>query len=82
MQAIQTKDLGPRSTHGAKIRVKCAAKSISVPYDHELAHEANHRAAAQVLAVQLDWTGPNYGRLECGQLHDGSYVHVFVEGSK
>lgn len=82
MQAIQTKSLKPTNSHGARIRAKCAAGAINVARDHQLGDEENHCAAAQQLAEKLDWTGDYYGRLVCGQLVDGTYVHVFVESKK
>lgn len=83
MQAIQTKTTKPTNANGARIRAKCAAGSILAAYDHGVDLYANHRAAAQQLADKLGWTvDSGYGRLECGQLVDGSYVHVFVESKK
>lgn len=83
MQAIQTKKVGPTGSHGARIRAKCDAGSITVARDFELDDEQNHVAAAKQLAAKLGWTeDKGYGPLACGGLNGTTYVHVFVEPKK
>lgn len=78
MQAIQTKYFGPGNVRGSRFRAACDAGTITVPYDHALNAEDNHRAAAAALAKKLGWTSPEYGKLVCGGLPDGTFAHVFV----
>jgi hypothetical protein len=77
-QAIQTKYFGPTNTRGSRIVAQCAAKRVSVPYEHSMSAEENHLAAAYHLQVALGWVGERYGELRTGTLADGSYVHVLV----
>lgn len=79
MQAIQTTYKGPTNTRGSKIIAKCDAGKIFVPYDHALNAEDNHRAAAEQLRLKLNWSHEFYGRLVCGQIVNGDYVHVFTK---
>ena len=55
MQAIQTKYHGPTNTRGTRISAKCSAGRISLPWDHSLNFEENHRKAAEALIVKLHW---------------------------
>ena len=54
-QAIETRYLGPTNTKGGRIRAKAWAGNATVPYDHALTIEGNHRAAAMALAAKLGW---------------------------
>lgn len=74
MQAIQTKYLGPTNFRGSRIKVTCAARSITVDWNHSLNSEENHINAAKDLIAKLNWKG----NIATGQLKDGSYVHVFT----
>ena len=76
MQAITTKYVSATNTRGSRIKASCQAGSISIPYPSELTGQACHRAAAEVLAQKMGWTGPDYGPLLGGGIKDG-YVFVF-----
>jgi hypothetical protein len=78
MQAIQTKYFGPSNVRGSRIIAKASACSVSMPYDHALNPDGNHRAAALRLMAKMKWDCDAYGHIESGQLADGSYVHVMV----
>jgi hypothetical protein len=54
-QAIVTKFLGPTYTQGGRVKASADAGSITVPWDHALGVEDNHRAAAIALARKLGW---------------------------
>ena len=56
-QAIETKFFGPTNHRGARIRVRCQARTMFVAWDHALGVEGNHDAAAQTLAEKLGWRG-------------------------
>lgn len=77
MQAIICKYIGPTNTRGSRIRAKCNAGSLSIPYPHELSGQAVYRAAAESLASKLGWIGDKYGHLVGGGLPSGGYVFVF-----
>jgi len=77
MQAIQTRYLGPTNTRGSRIKAWAAAGSITIPYLHALSDQACHRAAAEALALKLEWNTPFYGSLLGGFLPNGDYAFVF-----
>ena len=54
MQAIRTRFVGPRGSHGAKVNARCAAGSLSVAYSHELDLKDNHMVAARELVKRLE----------------------------
>jgi hypothetical protein len=66
MQAILT-------STGSRVIASCAAKRMTVSWDHGLSVPDNHAAAAEKLRSALDWKG----ELAHGCLPDGSYAHVF-----
>lgn len=76
-QAITTKFLGPTNTRGARVKAfACKARpSITIPWEHALSSEENHRFAAQLLADKLNWTGT----LQAGAITAGFIAHVFVD---
>lgn len=74
-QAIQTRYRGPTDYTGSRVIATCAAKRITVPWNHAHNPAENHRSAALALAARLEWAGPWVG----GQLADGSYVFVTPE---
>jgi len=78
MQAIHTKYHGPTNHQGARITARCDAKRITVPYDHALSSEENHRAAAGALSNVLGWGGDTYGIMVSGSLPSGGYAHTFT----
>jgi hypothetical protein len=89
MQAIHTKFLSPTNFRGSRYKATCCAMTITISAQHELTPEQNHEAACAELCKRMDercakeygasipgtWSKPKV----CGQLADGSYVHVFVE---
>ena len=78
MQAITTKYLGPTDARGSRIVARCQAKRLTVPWDHALDVEANHRAAGRALVRLMGWHAPIYSvEWHMGALPDGSgYVLV------
>ena len=74
MQAIMTTFKGPTNHRGARIIARCQAKRITVPWDHALDVEGNHRAAARILAKQLGW--PTRGMQSGGLPASSSYAHT------
>lgn len=56
-QAIETKYLGPTNTKGGRIKATAWAGSVSLPYDHALSAEKNHKKAAFALLLKLRWNG-------------------------
>jgi hypothetical protein len=78
MQAIVTKALHPTDTKGARIKVKCQAKTMIVSWDHSLNVEENHKAAARILIEKLGWDKDCYSKWYAGALPDGTgYAIVF-----
>jgi len=75
---IQTKYLGPTDYRGSRIVARAdGVPKVSVPYDHALNVEDNHRAAAEKLANQHGWL--RGWRLVPGYLPDGTgYAFVRV----
>lgn len=77
MQAIVTKYLGPTNSRGARVKAICDAGSLTIPWDHALNSEANHKKVATALA----W---KYGWLDHSQLVGGGmpsslpYAYCFV----
>ena len=51
-QAIHTRYMGPTNTKGGRIKATAWAGSVTVPYDHALNVEDNHRAAAGALLAE------------------------------
>jgi hypothetical protein len=74
LQAIETRHLGPTNSHGAKVKATAAAGSLTLTWDHSLDREANHRAAAEALALKYGWKGT----LAQGVLASGANVFVFT----
>lgn len=89
MQAIQTKYIPATNFKGSRVKAWCARGSITISYPHDLSGEDVHIAAAQALVVKFaaedakenkpdagaNWLKPR----SCGQLKDGTYVHVFQQ---
>ena len=80
MNAAATKYIGPTNTHGARIKARCAAGSITVGFDYALNEDERHLGAANALVKKLGWTADFYGKLVSGVIHTGEHVHVFVKG--
>ncbi len=75
MQAITTKYLGPTDTRGARIKARCQAGSVTVPFEYGATDP--HDVAALALLVKLDWHGQWVG----GGLPDGTgNAYICTEG--
>ena len=77
-QAIETRYLGPTNTKGGRIKATAWAGSVTVPYDHALSLEDNHRAAAMALVAKYGWTG-TYA--QGGHAKGVGYYFVNVKGA-
>ena len=77
-QAIVTKWLGPTNVRGSRVKATASAGSVTVPWDHKLGIEDNHRAAAYALRDKFGWNDPYYGKLHMGGLPEGMGGYVFV----
>ena len=60
-QAIETRFFGPTNHRGARIRVRCQARTMFVAWDYSLGIDHNHDAAARELAEKLEWRGRWFG---------------------
>jgi len=60
-QGIETRYLGPTNTKGSRIKASAWAGSVTVPYNHALNTEDNHRAAAMALAAKCAKHAEQYG---------------------
>lgn len=78
MQAIRTVYRAPTNSRPGRIKATAAAGSVTMAWDHSLDQEQNHVAACLALKLKFGWTGDYYSDTICGQLPDGSYVHVFL----
>lgn len=67
MQTITTKYLGATDHRGPRIKATHNGNyaSVTLGYDHALSSEGNHLAAAQLLAVKLNWEGDYIGGHTC-----------------
>src|SRR3954468_11850529 len=74
-QAIQTKFLGPTNSRGSRVKASAAAGSVTIVWDHRLNPEQNHRAAAEMFANRMNWTGA----WAAGTLPSGDMVFVNTE---
>lgn len=61
MQAITTKYLGATNHRSSRVVARAQACNITLPWDHALNAEQNHRAAAMALAAKLGWRGTWHG---------------------
>ena len=77
-QAIETRYLGATNTKGGRIKATAWAGSVTVPYDHALDVQDNHRAAQLALRHKLGWQG-KYA--QGGNAKGDGYVFVNVEGA-
>lgn len=75
-QAIETRYLGPTNTKGGRIKATAWAGSITVPYDHALDAQDNHKAAALTLIDKMGWQGTF---AQGGNAKGNGYVFVNVE---
>jgi hypothetical protein len=74
-QAIQTKFLGPTNSRGSRVKAFAAPGSVTISWDHRLNPEQNHRAAAEMFANRMSWTG----QWIAGTLPSGDMVFTLVE---
>lgn len=77
-QAIETRYLGPTNTKGGRVKATAWAGSVTVPYDHALDVQDNHRAAQLALRHKLGWQGKF---AQGGNVKGDGYVFVNVEGA-
>jgi hypothetical protein len=77
-QAIETKYLGPTNFRSGRIKARAWAGSVTMPYDHALNAEDNHRAAALLLQAKYGWKGTF---AQGGNAAGNGYVFVNVEGA-
>jgi hypothetical protein len=71
-QAIQTKFLGPTNSRESRVKAFAAAGSVIIIWDHRLKPEQNHRAAAEMFAIRMNWIGT----WVAGTLPSGDMVFV------
>jgi hypothetical protein len=76
MQAITTKYLGPTNHRGSRIKARCNAGSITIPFDYSLNTEGRHKKAAEALIKKLKWE--NVVILGSGFNHKEEGVHVLT----
>lgn len=76
-QSITTKYFGPTDRTGSRIKATSSGGlSKTVPYDHALDLDNNHKAAAVALCKKQGWTG----RIAVGGAAKGTgNVFVFVD---
>jgi hypothetical protein len=77
-QAIETKYIKPTNVTGGRIKAMAWAGSVTLPYDHELSVEKNHKKAAFALLLKLRWNG-KYA--QGGNVKGDGYYFVNVEGA-
>jgi len=79
-RAIETRCLGPTNRLGTRIVARCAARSITVPWDHALGIECNHRTAAEALICKLGWFGEGWSGMwhQGGDATGDGYVFTFA----
>lgn len=85
MYAIETYFMAPTNTRGSRIKARVMegrtadggpARSLTLPWNHALGPQANHRDAAEALARKLGWSGD----WNCGGGPDGSCIWVTASG--
>jgi hypothetical protein len=77
-QAIETKYLGATNTKGGRIKATAWAGNVTVPYDHALNSDGNHKAAADALIAKFGWQGTF---AQGGNVKGDGYYFVNVEGA-
>jgi hypothetical protein len=77
-QAIETKYIKATNVTGGRIKAMAWAGSVTLPYDHELSVEKNHKKAAFALLLKLRWNG-KYA--QGGNVKGDGYYFVNVEGA-
>jgi hypothetical protein len=77
-QAIQTKFLGPTNSRGSRVKAFAAAGSVTIAWNHRINSEQNHRAAAEMFANRMNWSGT----WSAGTLPSGDMVFVSTEGDQ
>jgi hypothetical protein len=77
-QAIETKYIKATNSKGGRIKATAWAGSVTLPYDHALDTETNHRKAAFALLLKLRWSG-KYA--QGGNVKGDGYYFVKVEAA-
>jgi hypothetical protein len=77
-QAIETKYIKATNVTGGRIKATAWAGSVTLPYDHELSVEKNHKKAVFALLLKLRWNG-KYA--QGGNAKGDGYYFVNVEGA-
>lgn len=72
MQTIETRYHGGTNFKGSRVSASCEAGRVTLPWDHGLDIEENHKAAAHALISKLGW----YGRFAIGSTRRG---YAFVK---
>lgn len=74
-QSITTYFIAPTNVKGSRIKARASGgTSVTLPWDHALDIDGNHRAAAIALALKNDWRGT----FVAGGMADGARVFVDV----
>lgn len=82
-QAIITKYFPPTNNKEGRVRARCDAKTIHVPWDDALSIPLNHERAALALANVMGWIVPDeYGPVLRGGSLGGQFVFVLVEDER
>lgn len=79
-KAIETKYLGPTDYQGPRVKAKCDAGSLTLPWDHTLDVDDNHITVASRLAIKLGWLGSRdpFVKLVGGSLPQSPAGYAFV----
>lgn len=57
LQAIITRCFGPTTYRGLRIKATASAGSATISWDCAKSADANHKAAAEALALKFGWRG-------------------------
>jgi len=75
--AITTKYHGPSNVKGSRISARCAGGSVTLPWDHALSTEENHRNAAHRLCMKMHREAV---RVSLPQYVQDSWLEPFTSG--
>ena len=79
MQAITTKYLGPTDNYPSRVRaITACGTKITLPWQHSLDSDDNHKRAALALAQKLGWQGTYQG----GHTKDGMIFAVIDDSTQ
>ncbi|SMG42992.1 hypothetical protein [Paraburkholderia susongensis] len=82
MQAIVTTFVNPTNTRGPRIRAKCEAGSVTIPFPHEYSDVRAYAVAAMALVRKLGWNEKGYEQSWVGGAMPGNAGYCFVIQSK